>query len=165
VCSFAFCSSRKRGGVEGVEDAEGGKGGKELLAAYKRVADVLLPAMRGRNHLYHTTYAKDTTTIVVLHPEETHQQQQQQQQQQRPLRAAGAAGAARKGAGAGEAVVVGGITFRVVRAGGGAIVIDVLTLYVNRLFRGANRLFRIRQSLCRRAYTVRCCGSHCFNVL
>ena len=136
-------------GGEGVEDMEGGesgkggKGGKELLAAYKRVADVLLPAMRGRNHLYHTTYAKDTTTIVVLHPEE---------------RAAGAAGAGagvKTGAGTGEAVVVGGITFRVVRAGGGAIVIDVLTLYVNRLFRGVNRLFRAGQYRCRRAYTVR----------
>ena len=67
------------------------------LASYKKIADVLLPAMRGRNHLFHITYARDTTTLVVLN--------------------------------AAQDECVGGVTFRLLRAGR-AVVADVLSMAV-----------------------------------
>ena len=97
--TFAGCSRR-----------DGATLSEARLAAYKRIADKLLPAMRGHNHLFHITFASDTTTLVVLQH-------------------ASCSGDEDAKASASASSVVGGLTFRLLRAGR-AVIADVLTLAV-----------------------------------
>ena len=103
--TFAGCSRR-----------DGAALSEARLAAYKRIADKLLPAMRGHNHLFHITFASDTTTLVVLHHASDSSSGAHDVDATATARAS-------------ESAVVGGITFRLLRAGR-TVIADVLTLAV-----------------------------------
>ena len=79
-----------------------GSSGYKLLDSYKKLASDLLPALRNRSHLHNLTFSKTSTTLVMTRAE------------------------AQGGNGTDEAI--GGVTFRMYKAGTDAVILDVLTL-------------------------------------